>query len=87
MDIPFPSEKIETPLAWLASQWAPLFLPFRSFLSAMSFPSYLWSNMDFHAHRFHYWYVINALSVNDEMPEESTDAVDAEVYAEIYSDY
>ncbi len=52
----------------------------------------MWSNMDFHIHRFHYWYVVNALSVNDEMPEESADAVadavaDAEAYAEIYSDY
>ncbi len=50
----------------------------------MSFPSYMWSNRDFHIHRFHYWYVVNALSVNDEMPEESADA---EAYAEIYSDY
>lgn len=51
----------------------------------MSFPSYMWSNLDFHTHRFQYWYVVNLLTVmTTEDPEQDTDA---EIYVEMYSDH
>ncbi len=59
---------------------APLF----PFLSKM-FPTYLWSNSDFHTHRLAYWYVVNSITQPELEDVEETDEVEA--YYEIYSDY
>ncbi len=48
----------------------------------MSFPAYFWADMTFHSHRFHYWYVVNALSHVEDTAEDPTEA-----YYDVYSDY
>jgi hypothetical protein len=49
------------------------------------FPTYLWSNSDFHTHRLAYWYVVNSITQPELEDVEETDEVEA--YYEIYSDY
>ncbi len=48
------------------------------------FPTYLWSDSDFHAHRLRYWYVVNSIT---QLEDESEETDEAEAYYEIYSDY
>jgi hypothetical protein len=49
------------------------------------FPTYLWSDSNFHTHRLSYWYVVNSIRQPELEDEETTDEVEA--YYEIYSDY
>lgn len=49
------------------------------------FPSYMISDLDWCNHHLHYWYVVLALTPDEDLCDEPV--TETEAYCEVYSDY